>query len=582
MGKSRFMPQACFGGFVILLISVGSSSCLAQAAAGQGWKRQGEAFANLDEVELMKRMGFGSRMQNLYLGRPDEQDRFAWAEALERSRRRDQAPASDQDEPSSAYLDQGSPSAFSDTSGDDEASLVPLSPDQFLLQSEALLEAIDQGSLEGGEDGELSTGSSFLPTLSEEEPVAPFEEVDQEALEGYLLENGLDGGSVLKQTITGGFEDNTYRSAIATRTTTRSKSLRHLLEWQKGFGARNDLTLVNELSVDTLRRGEILDVTFSRQIEETGAAEVQGTLTIHQQETGEAEPDYHTKEVALSGRSDPMKGLGWDVRLYSRDQNYQLTDSFYLDNHSTSLQAGLRLSEDGFDLEGRHTLERDRYPEGPLNDVDRILSEFTAYGKLSGFDLSYSTQYQREGVLLIGELDAYRLWLNETTLARSLGSKVVMEYRLIKQSRTADLPSEFLYDSRELGQRIRAVVTLSEFMDASLSRSTNVVRNRQGSQVVDVTEDDRELTDVELYLHYGGSRLDASLTGYSGKTRYLNGQSESFADIDRSGLSMILGYVFSKAWRTDLTYSLDVEDYPTFDINNNQAESLSLSGSVSF
>ena len=63
---------------------------------------------------------------------------------------------------------------------------------------------------------------------------------------------------------------------------------------------------------------------------------------------------------------------------------------------------------------------------------------------------------------------------------------------------------------------------------------------------------------------------------------YTNGQSESFADFDRSGFSVVGGYAFSEFWRIDLTYSLDEEKYTAFTINDNEAESIGLSGSLFF
>lgn len=609
---------------LLLLLGVGGSlvsRARAQAAAGFGWKRGGEPLVDVEEQDLMRRMGYSTRMRNLYLGRPEERDDFSWNPARDErpapredsftgralgsvGRRRFDLPLGEREEDlppapwmqappaaggegtedASEFLGDGYPEA------DLEVPRVPLSPEQFESQTQDLLDAVERFGEEApatspediglpeGEDFEIR-GEALAPDLLE----APAEFQDDD-LVAFLGETGLDGSAVLEQSVTVGTLGNTYRSVADGRTTTDSVYVKHLAEWRRGFGTRNDLTLVNQLTLDSLRRGDILDATFSRQVEEYGALDVQGTLTIHQREEGkgEAEPDYVTGEFALSGRSDPLDGIGWDVRFYARDQEYGEDDPFYLDNESTSLQGGLRWSDDGFDLEGRHTLERDRYALAPLNDVDRILSEFTSYGALGGFDLSYYSQYQREGVKHVGELDAYRLWFNESTITRALGRRLSLEYRFTRQSRSVDQPSEFLYDSRETGRRVRAVAGFSPVLDGSLGFSDYFVRNRPGAAAVDETEDDRELSDVELYLHYAAGRLDAAFTGYKGRTRYLNGQSESFANADRSGLSVVMGYVFSQAWRADLTYSLDTEEYPTFPINDNQAESLGVSGSVSF
>lgn len=547
---------------------------LGGAVAGPGWAGPEGApepwippnYTQVGFQELVPKLGYGDEVQGLLQGR---QGRIA--RALGRL-----------GEPVDEAVPVDPPADLAGAGTPPPGPL--LGPDEFARQTEELLEAVARfGEPGAAPDLPLDQEFEVVPEVvpEDEGELPPGGEVLAD-LDGYLQGAGLGTRVRVDQTVTVGILESDYTSVADGRTTTSSRYVKHLLEVNRGVGRRQDLKIVNELTLDQVRDREVLDVLFTRQVQREGILEAQGTLTVHNQKDGEVEPDYLTRELALTARRDALDGLSWSMRVYQRDQDYDVTDTFYLDNESGSYQLGARISQEGLDLEGRHTLERDRYPMGPTSDVDRILSEFTGYTELEGTGLAYYSLYQREGVLRPLDLEPYRLWYNEVSLTRPVGTKVNVELKRTKQSRSVDVPSFFLYDSVELGRSLRVTAQFTPTLDGALGFRAVSTRNRPATFLVNAAADDKTTEDLELYLHHGGRRVDLGVTAYVGDTDHASGQTEAFADFDRSGVAVSAGYTLSPRARLDLSYSRDQESYPSFPINDNDSRSFGVAGSLAF
>ncbi len=441
----------------------------------------------------------------------------------------------------------------------------PVSPDAFAAGLGDLLADIEAG--EGSAPGQ-----------------PPGDSTDPASIEGpgafERQATGLsDSFSRFSHSLTAGLQDSRYESVPDGNTTTESRYLRHDLVWEKGFGPSVDLVVTNSLTLDKLRTRDNLDLRLGKQFGVEGFGELGGLLEIHRQKLGETEPDYDLREVSVSGGRDAFPNWGWDARIYDRTRDYAIADPFYFDDHAWGGELGLRASESGLDVTFRASLDRERFPDAPENDVNRRLQEWTAATRVYGFDVRYLGLFQREGILLPGLQDPYRQWNQEFVFARRISPVFQFEYTYLTLSRAVDDVSAFLFDAREKGHRRKLSFATGKRLDGALTWSNSGLRNRDKvfTDAIDERADDQDRWDLDVFVHFVFGWVETSFSAYTGRTAYVRGQSAAFADQVRKGYALQATWRILSRLRSDFSLAVDDEKYPAFAINDNDATTTSLS-----
>lgn len=504
------------------------------------WRPQN--LVNLPPPELAARMGFGERIDGLLRGQPKETERFYWEDGDDVN-----LLAGGSSSDPAARLEEPPPV-------DPEAALGGVTPEEVEASVADIL------GLVGAED--------------EDDPMAA---PDPAAIDAYLRREGLAGRLRVVQSVAGGFLDSESSSVANGSTTTESRYLEHHIQVSRPLDHRTDLAVGNDLLVDVLKIRNTSDVSWSRQVDTAGrlGASFSFTRQDSDEAEGEIEPDHNLGSFQLSGGRDTQEGLSWDVTGYGTSLDYDGVDDFFLDRRQLGVGATGTYVAGAVELFGRHQVERDRYPDASQNDASRILSQLSVL-TTPRWDLEvvYNSTYEREGIRVQTDLDSYRAWTTEGVVRKLFGDRLTFTVTVGKRSQTVDQISLFLFDSREYYLWPELDFQVTPALAARVGYRDAAVRNRPKAPAglpTNETIDDRDVNDWELGVEYVGPVFDASILGYFGTSRHLNGEAEAFASFDRRGVAITFGFRAGRLGRGEFTFSEDHEEYPTFAINDNRA-----------
>lgn len=529
-------------------------------------------LVDMKPAELAERMGFGSRIDGLLRGQPEETERFYWEDGDEVhllsgwSGRQPVAPPPEVPVPVDpaaaralvrAEAAAGAPPPEEPVGPD----FGPPRPAPMPLTPEAVEASV----------------ADILALYDEDEDYDPRAPPDPEALDRYMRRKGLDGGFRMEQSAAGGFQDSEYSSVANGSTTTESRYLEHHILATRALDDRSDLLLRNDFLADILKIRNTSSGTWSKHVDSAGRLEASLSFTRQDsdQSKGEVEPDHNLGGFSVSGGREVADGLSWDVTGYGSSLDYSGRDTFYLDRRQLGLGVTGSYTIGPLELYGRHVLEQDRYPDGPTNDADRILSEISVVSApRRDIDVEYTSRYEREGILVQTDLDSFRVWTTEGVVRKYFGDPLAFSLTIGKRSQSVDQLSQFLFDNREYYLWPEVEVQVSSTIAARLGYRDAAVRNRPKAPAgfpVSERIDDRDVNDWEFGVEYYGPVFDASFLGYLGRIRHVNGEQEAFASFDRSGLAITVGFRAGRFGRGEFTHTEDAEEYTTFAVNDNHA-----------